>query len=672
MRFNDQWPYRVEQMPCQWIPMRDGVRLAARIWLPIGAEPVPALLEYIPYRAGDLTAYRDSLHHPYLAGHGYATVRVDLRGSGDSEGVLEDEYLDSEIEDAIEVIHWLAGQPWCSGRVGMFGISWGGFNALQVAARQPAELGAIITWCSTDDRYADDVHYMGGCLLGDNLSWASNMQAYNACPPDPANVGDAWRTMWQQRLEGSGLWLETWLEHQHRDAYWRRESVCEDWGAITCPVLAGSGWADGYSNAVFRLLDNLRSPRLGIIGPWSHRYPHLGSPGPAIGFLQECLRWWDQWLKDIDTGIMDEPRVRVWCQDSVPPATGYNERPGRWIGEPSWPSPNIEPRTMQLGHYRLHTPSSERRSSEPLAVRSPISLGYFGGKWCSYAAPPDLPDDQREDDGGALVFDSEVLPESVTLLGAPSIEIVFTVDQPVAQVVARLGDRQPNGPVTRMTFGMLNLTHLEGHAEPRPLVPGTRYRARVQLNHIAQTVPRGHQIRLSLSTSYWPMVWPPPRLALMRIWPAECKLILPVRLSDRPGDERIAFEPAEAATPLAIDWHRPRSGRWRVIRDLHENASTLEVINDRGHFYLPDRDLEVDVCAEERYSVCHADLNTVRGEVRSVRKFARRGWNVTTRAFTVLTSDEHEFAVHATLDGYEGDRRVHSSNRQRRIRRKLV
>ena len=193
--------------------MSDGCRLAARIWLPADAEtaPVPAILEYIPYRKRDFTRPRDEPMHHYFAGYGYAAVRVDLRGSGDSDGLLLDEYLKQEHDDALEVIRWIAQQPWCSGAVGMMGKSWGGFNSLQVAARRPPELKAIITVCSTDDRYLDDVHYMGGCLLNENLTWGSVLMSYNAYPPDPEIVGERWRTMWRDRLEHAVFFPEVWL-----------------------------------------------------------------------------------------------------------------------------------------------------------------------------------------------------------------------------------------------------------------------------------------------------------------------------------------------------------------------------------------------------------------------------------------------------------------------------
>jgi putative CocE/NonD family hydrolase len=319
MKFVDSYPRTVREIENVFIPLADGTRLAARIWLPEDAErnPVPAILEYLPYRKRDATTERDNLTYPWFAGHGYAGVRVDMRGSGDSDGLLEDEYLKLEQDDCLEVMRWIAAQPWCTGAIGMMGISWGGFNGLQVAARRPPELKAIITLCSTDDRYADDIHFMGGCLLTENLGWASTMFGYMARPPDPAIVGERWRELWLHRMENEPLLVDTWLRHQRRDAYWKHGSVCENFAAIECPVYAIGGWADGYSNAVPRLLAGLKVPRKGLVGPWAHKYPHFAYPGPQIGFLQEALRWWDKWLKGKETGVMDGPMYRVWLQDSV-------------------------------------------------------------------------------------------------------------------------------------------------------------------------------------------------------------------------------------------------------------------------------------------------------------------------------------------------------------------
>jgi len=666
-------PRKVRGIENVWIPMPDGARLAARVWLPVGAEhdPVPAILEYIPYRKRDLTRLRDSIMHPYVAGHGYACVRADLRGSGDSDGVLCDEYLQQELDDGIQVLRWIAAQAWCTGDVGMIGISWGGFNGLQIAAMKPPELKAIITACSTDDRYADDIHHMGGCLLGDNLSWASVMFAYNTLPPDPALVGERWHDMWRQRLEGSGLWLEQWLLHQRRDAYWRHGSICEDFSAIRCPVFAVSGWADGYSNAVLRLLANLDVPCKGLIGPWAHKYPHVGVPGPAIGFIQECLRWWDKWLKGVDTGIMEEPKLRVWMQDSVPPTSSYPYRPGRWVGESSWPSANITERSFALSPGQLSSEPINIRET-PLTVQSPLTVGLFAGKWCSYSAGPDLAHDQRQEDGGALVFDSDPLDARLEILGAPVVQLELSSTKPIAMVAARLSDISPDDKATRVTYGLLNLTHRGSRQNPALLEPGQRYRVRVKLNDIAQVFPAGHRIRLALSTSYWPIAWAPPAPVRLTVYSGASVFVLPERLP-RPEDDGLpAFDPPLGAPPERRSILEPERHSWVVHRDLATDESSLEVINDYGTFHIEAIDLTVSSRAVERYSSQGDDFTSLRGDVRSTRSLQRGGWQVHTETRTVLTSTETEFHIQADLDAFEGDRRVFCKSWDRRIPRDFV
>ncbi|MCK9869719.1 CocE/NonD family hydrolase [Nocardiopsis dassonvillei] len=663
MRTVSDLPHEVREDEYVLIPISDGVRLAARIWRPVGSEeaPVPAVLEFIPYRRRDLTAQRDSVHHPYMAGHGYACARVDLRGSGDSEGVLTDEYLERELLDAEEVLAWLAGQPWCDGRTGMMGISWGGFNALQVAARRPESLRAIVTACSTDDRYSDDVHYMGGCLLGDNLSWASTMFAYNSCPPDPELVGERWRDMWHERLDHSGLWLDTWLRHQHRDAYWRHGSVAEDLDAIQVPVMAVSGWADGYSNSVFRLLEGLSVPRLGLLGPWSHKYPHLGQPGPAIGFLQEVVRWWDRWLKGVDNDVMDAPVLRAWMQESVAPSTAYEARPGRWVGEREWPSPDVVLVPRDLGAGRVLAEGEPSGREDVLTLSSPLSTGQHAGKWCSYNAPPDLPYDQREDDGGSIVFDSVPLPQRLEILGSAVVELELAVDRPDAMVAVRLCDVTPKGQATRVTYGLLNLTHADGHERPRKLVPGRRYRVSVPLNGVAQAFPAGHRVRVSVSTSYWPLVWPSPEPVTLSVFQGEhTRVLLPVRPVGDGGDGRgvAAFGEPEGTAPIATSRIAPGEERWDLTQDLVRYGAALDVVKDLGTVRFDDIGLEVTRRAEECYSRVGDDHDSVRGEAVWTMGFARGDWSVRTRTHTVLTSTATDFHLHATLDAYEGTRRV--------------
>ncbi len=671
----EELPEEIVEEPNVWIPMPDGVHLAARIWRPRRQRPVPAIVEYIPYRKRFGSKRRDEMMHPYMAAHGYACVRVDLRGSGESEGVLEDEYLQLELDDGCEVLRWLADQPWCNGNVGMMGISWGGFNALQIAAMQPPELKAVVAVCATDDRYSDDVHHMGGCLLGDNISWASVMFAYNSMPPDPALVGERWREMWFERLEGSGLWLEKWLRRQHRDDYWRHGSINEDYSAVQCPVYSVSGWTDGYSNAVFRLMRNLECPRKGLIGPWSHMYPHMGVPGPAIGFVQELLRWWDHWLKGRDTGIMDEPMLRVWMQDSVPPTTHYSERPGRWVGESRWPSENVRIRSYRLSHHLLVDGDQEPIPFQH-TVQSPLTVGLFAGKWCAYGAGPDLAHDQREEDGGALVFQGEPLAEGFDILGAPLVDLEISANRPVGMLAVRLSDVAPDDRATRVTYGLLNLTHRYGSEEPRPLQPGKHYRVRIELNGIAHHFPRGHRLRLSLSTSYWPLAWPPPEPVRLEVHTRNCRLELPERHPQEQDAELRPFESPEASRPEPVSTLAAGEDNWLVHRDLAADRSTLEVINDRGGMRLEDIGLEVHARAVERYSTTADDFRTPRAEVTWERSLRRDDWQIRTLTRTVLSSTAAEFRLHATLDAFEmtaeGERRVFSRNWDERIPRKLV
>lgn len=655
------------------IPMADGVSLSARIWHPTDAadQPVPAILEYIPYRKRDFTRARDETLHRWYAENGYAGVRVDLRGSGESEGLLTDEYIQQELDDGYAVVEWLAAQPWCSGAVGMIGISWGGFNGLQIAAMQPPALKAVVTVCSTDDRYADDVHYMGGCLLGDNLSWASVMFAYNSLPPDPALRGEDWRQQWHQRLEANDPWLIRWLEHPARDDYWRHGSICEDHAAVQCPVMAVSGWADGYTDAVFRLLEHLSVPRQGLVGPWSHKYPHQGVPGPAIGFQQETLRWWDQWLKGQDTGITEEPMLRAWIQEATEPATRYQHRPGRWVGERTWPSPHVHSRVFYpaTGGHLGDAPMAAE--DDGFVLQSPLSLGLFAGKWCSYSAGPDLPYDQREEDGGALVFETEPFDERTEVLGAPVLTLRCCVDRPVAQVAARISDVAMDGKATRVTYGVLNLNHRDGHDAPAALVPGEPFTVEVELNDLGHCFTPGHRLRLSLSTSYWPLVVPPPEPVCMQVYGSGTHLSLPVR-AERDDDPEVVFPEPAYPDPVERTPQKPAEHRWVVHRDLETSASTLEVIKDEGSFVIEDVDLLVNDTTYEYYRSVGEDFSSIEGEVIAWRSFERDGWDVCTRTRTLLQADDQAFHVHAELDAWEAGHRVFSRNWHERVPRRFV
>ena len=486
-----------------WIPLADGTRLAARVWLPVDAEtdPVPAILEASPYRLTDGGA-RDWAAYPYWAGHGYACVRLDLRGTGDSDGVILDEYTAQEHRDVCEAIAWIAAQPWCTGAVGMTGISWTGFNSLQVAALRPPALKAIITLMSTDDRYADDVHYTGGCVSGlDMQPWGASMLHYDALPRHPQVTGqppDEWRRDWLARLEANANWAETWLSHQRRDAYWKHGSVCEDYGAIEAAVYAIGGWTDGYRNAVTRLMAGLSCPRKGLIGPWSHAWPNDVAPGPAIGFLQECLRWWDHWLK----GVADGDHGRA-------PAARLDGGLGR-----AGPAAPRAPRALG-GRGRLavaaHRPDGvepERRLARRGAGardgdRAPRPAGHRhrrGG--VVLRGRPRRLADRPARRGRPLAWSGtrRRWPRSSRSSGIPRSRSTLAVDKPVALVCVRLCDVAPDGCSKLVTRHPLNLTHRESHEHPEPLEPGRRYDVTVPLDSIAHTFRAGHRLRVAVST----------------------------------------------------------------------------------------------------------------------------------------------------------------------------
>ncbi|MFE2635546.1 CocE/NonD family hydrolase [Streptomyces scopuliridis] len=634
-----------------YIPTRDGTRLHARIWRPADAAtaPVPALLEYLPYRKSDWTAPRDAQRHPWYAGHSYASVRVDLRGSGDSEGVMLDEYTETELADGVDVVNWLAAQPWCSGKVGMFGISWGGFNALQIAALRPEPLKAIVTVCSTDDRYDNDVHYTGGAVLGiDMLAWAGTMLAFTARPPDPAQVGaDRWLPMWRERLDAIEPYLHTWLAHQERDDYWRHGSVCEDYTALDAAVLAVGGWADPYRDTVLRLVEHLDPGKVrGLIGPWSHQYPDRGlPPGPAIGFLQETLRWWDHWLKDEETGVMAEPLLRSWLNDPVPPATSYETMPGRWVGDDNWPSPSVTWDARPLGDS----------GAAPVVVRSPQHTGLDAGRFFPFGNPADLPPDQREEDGRSVCFDSAPLTGRVEILGRPRVRLRLDSAAPRAHVIARVCDVAPDGSSTLVTRGVLNLMSRHGRERADAWVPGTYEDVEFELTATGYAFPPGHRVRVAVSDAYWPWVWPHGERGRLTVLPGESAVLLPVRdPAYDTGRAPIRFEEPEQAPPLPVTVDPPAGPRAaeRVVRhDVATGEWTLEVDPNYGGSRTYPDGLRYEESARETYRIRGDDPLSAVAESRwTIRLRRPDGWDAEITTRTELRATATEFVMESGLE----------------------
>ena len=648
----------VHEIEHLWIPMPDGCRLAARVWRPVNAErePVPVILEYIPYRKRDRQAIGDRTIHRYFADHGYAAVRLDVRGTGDSEGLITDEYTAREHDDGVAAIEWLSAQPWCSGAVGMMGISWGGFNSLQVAARRPPALKALISVAASDDRYADDMHYMGGCLLTDTLGWGTTFFGYTPIPPDPAIVGERWREMWLERMKSCPLAVAEWIRHQSRDAYWRHGSVCEDYAAIVAAVYAVGGWADGYTNAIMRLMAHLPGPRKGLIGPWGHTYPHRGGPGPTIGFLQEALRWWDHWLKGIDTGIMEEPMLRLWMQEHETPQAEFESRTGRWVAEPVWPGPSRRVMTLRPNAEGLGDSAGKPTT---LTCETPLSVGRASGDWCPYGLGPDLATDQRDDDAQSLTLDSGALDERLEIAGTPRLALEISSDQADAMVAARLEDVAPDGTSVRVSYGLCNLTHRDGHAEPRPLVPGERYRIDFALNDCAYAFPAGHRIRLALSMSYWPIAWPSPVKARLSVFAGAGGLELPVREPREEDASLPEFGPPECAPPPRHEVLRAAArGRQTAQQDGSAGLS-IASDRDRGSFRLVDDDWTYGGWGEDTHSIEADDPASARTRNRRRVTFERGELRVAVDSEVALSSTRDAFHLTAWFRASEGDKEVY-------------
>jgi len=618
-----------------WIPLADGTRLAARLWLP-ETFPAPALLEALPYRMDDLTASYSSEYERLCLEGGLAVARVDLRGTGSSGGIARDEYPPQEQADLAEVIEWLASQEWCTGRVGMYGTSYSGFASVQMAIERPPALRAICAIYATDDRYTDDVHYTGGALRGlDLLDYVLYMAALVVLPPVPVLVGDGWREAWLERFERSEPWLLRWLEEQLDGPYWRHGSLRPGYERIECPTMIVAGWADGYRNNTFRTFEALRCPRQLLIGPWSHMSPAASLPGPHIDLVPELLRWFRRWLCDEENGVESEPPIRVFVRRSTRPEPDLAKARGSWRFEPGWP----------LERAREVVLVPDEAAARELEIRGDIGMSAWIS--CAGRLPWGQPSDQREDDARSLCYEWGPMEEELEILGHPRLALTLVSSTSVAYLSAKLCDVFPDGTSALVTRGHLNLAHRSSSVAPEPLPPGAPVEVEFELEATSWVFEAGHEIRLSLAGSDWPNIWPPPISGTLTLDSGKLALSLPVVEGEPPVSEIPVFAPSPGDDPhaAATEAEQPPVV-WRIERDVLGRET--EAVISHAAVYEGELGAKVEETYEGRIGVSTTDPGNA--WARATSRYVIR-WpeaDCATEAHLDLRSDAN--AYHVVVD----------------------
>ena len=567
------------------IPMPDGVRLAADLYMPENRAPgekVPVLLEYLPYRKDEGRRNRFGLFH-YFVMRGYGVARVDIRGTGRSEGrLVEYEYSEQEQRDGEAVIDWLSKQDFSNGNVGMFGISWGGFNALQMAMRRPPALKAIITLMSTDDIYQDDVHFMDGMMHIDAYEIGQDLS--NILPGAPDFILDD--AYFKNRFETTP-WLLQYKKQQRDGPFWDRASLNSDYSKINIPVFAIGGWYDGYRDAVFRMSEHLTSPMKAMIGPWNHTFPNWADPPPAIEWRAEAVRWFDQWLKGKDTGILNEPRFSAFIRDGHPPGTDLKKIEGYWHHSATHPRSTVHPLYFADDH-RLTT-GVPATGKEQLMQYKPSTGPEAGGSvmWWGDWSP-----DQRAADSSSLYFETNPLAEDLVILGFPRASLSVRADAVRANWFVRLSDVAPDGSVTLVTGAGVNGTHRTSAENPADINKDEWFPLEIELHAASWTFRKGHRIRVSVSNALWPMIWPTPHrfTSGLRLGGANASSIRLPFLKEKTSNRAAFAQPGEdprlpGYSSIAPGTHSGYAEVAGVTRDPKTGQATVKLVNNDGYEY---------------------------------------------------------------------------------------
>ena len=651
------------------IPVSDGLELSANLWLPIGRpdatdERFPAILEMIPYRKDDWRAAGDQSRGEWLAARGYAFCRLDVCGTGSSPGIALDEYTARETQDGADAVAWLAAQPWSNGNVGMWGISYGGFTAIQVAKLRPPALKAIVPVMATDDRYTDDVHYIGGCVTVSELSqYAVSMVGMNALPARAEDRGAAWTHEWRDRLEQTPVWLFEWLRQQHDGPYWRQGSLAPDYDAIEAAMFMIGGWMDEYVDPILRMHERCTAPRRSLIGNWVHSLPDDAYPGPNLDWLHELVRFFDHWLKGIDNGVMDEPGFVAFRREYAEPEPFPAAWPGEWIALTTWPPADAAEHVLYLatgplplvGGLAAAPPSGDPAEVERFRHRPTVGT-RAALSWGAGGAPNGLGRDLRPDESFGPTFTSEPLSEPLDVVGVPAAILAWESSVPVATAVVRLTDVAPDGTSAQVTAGILNLTHRDSHTAPAPLEPGGVAIVRVPMRSTAYRFHPGHRIRLSVASSAWPVVWPSPFVAEYGLHlggDAGSRLVLPILPS---GATTLPVPPFKT-TPAGLrefGTSTEEPPTWRVTDDVIDGTVTVSS-SEFGEVVLPGG--RTSLYSGERLEMTARDDDPAHARMHNevVYRLRDHGSEIEIEASGTVRSTETDFhmnvGLRVTLDG---------------------
>ena len=633
------------------MPLEDGTRLALTLYLPPGDGPFPAVVESLPYRKDDDCTARDWETYSYLASQGIAGIRIDIRGTGASTGVIAGEYVAQEQADNLAVLTWAAEQDWCTGNLGMWGISWGGFSALQTAVLRPPQLKAIAPMHATHDRFACDVHYTGGSLHGaEQVDWPPSMISCNALPPDPDIVGESWFDEWMERLERTPQWHFEWLRHQSRDAFWLHGSPIADYGAIECPTLLIGGWLDGYVDGMLEMAEHLTCPTRTVIGPWGHYRPATGVPAPTLDHFELLARWFGHHLRGDDNGVMDMPAATLYIQQ---PSNDPVRVPGRWRTESAWPPPDAEALEFNLGELE----------HDATAWEGPQWVGVHAPSW-DRAAVVVTPSDA--DDGASVTFETAPLDQLLEILGTVEVEVTVASDQAVGVVAARLVAVDPDGATVLLTRGNRNLAFQADLSEPVPVEPGVPITVRFPLLACSALVPPGWTLRLALSGADFPVVWAPGRRFRLTFDPAGSRLILPT-VPARPAESWI--EVPEATNHPAAPVETVRSVSERTVERGDGRTMCRRTVG--GTEVQPTRgDLTYDSDQTWTVEVPDADPAGTTATSVSEMRLERPDWSVAAWGRLAINGDAEAFHVEVELRASHDGTEVFKRTWQESIPRK--